>query len=57
MQTIRLHHPNDIKLADIEESATAIGFFDGLHKGHQAVIKEMCDIAEDKRTEKSSDDF
>lgn len=53
MQTIRLHHPNDIKLTDIKESAAAIGFFDGLHKGHQAVIEKMSKIAEDRGLKKA----
>ena len=53
MQTFRLHHPNDIKLTDIEESATAIGFFDGLHRGHQSVIDEMSRIAEEKGLKKA----
>lgn len=53
MQTYRLHHPNDIKLSDIEESATAIGFFDGLHKGHQSVIQKMSEIAEEKGLKKA----
>lgn len=53
MQTFRLQYPNDLDLNDLEESATAVGFFDGLHKGHQAVIDKMMSIAKEHNLKKA----
>ena len=38
MEIIKLHYPNDEALSNIEPSAAALGFFDGLHLGHIDVI-------------------
>ncbi|GEK90890.1 bifunctional riboflavin kinase/FAD synthetase [Alkalibacterium kapii] len=44
----KIHHP--YKKADIvnEKIVLVLGFFDGVHKGHQAVISKGVEIAEDK---------
>lgn len=38
MRTIELTHPHTLPLAELPETVGAIGFFDGIHKGHQEVI-------------------
>ena len=49
MKTIRLQYPLDTETdkhsPEVENSATALGFFDGLHKGHQDVLDSMMEIA------------
>ena len=45
MKVIHLHHPYDIKAIDPSETVLALGFFDGVHRGHQAVIQEARKIA------------
>src|SRR5699024_5914609 len=53
MEIIKLHYPNDEVLTNIEPSAAALGFFDGLHLGHIDVIDTMKGIAEKKRFKKA----
>ncbi|TCS82988.1 bifunctional riboflavin kinase/FAD synthetase [Tepidibacillus fermentans] len=43
MQVFELTYP--LKERDYEPSIVAIGFFDGVHLGHQKVIKRACEIA------------
>lgn len=38
MEVINLHHPYEEKQIPTGDVVLALGFFDGLHKGHQAVI-------------------
>lgn len=40
MDIYKLHYPGTIDIGSTEQYSLAIGFFDGLHKGHQAVINE-----------------
>ncbi|SRR5699024_565451 len=45
METKYLTYPHDLKKINLPESVAAIGFFDGIHKGHQAVINQALDYA------------
>lgn len=38
MKIHKLHYPGNVEIEPVEQYSLAIGFFDGLHKGHQAVI-------------------
>ncbi|PAV30044.1 riboflavin biosynthesis protein RibF [Virgibacillus profundi] len=38
MRTIELTYPHTLNVEELPETACAIGFFDGIHKGHQEVI-------------------
>lgn len=49
LKTIHLSYPHQTKNVDIEGPySLAIGFFDGIHLGHQAVIKNAQRIAQEK---------
>lgn len=48
MKTIHLHHPYQVNQIIDEDVVLALGFFDGVHKGHQEVIKEARRIADEK---------
>ena len=48
MKIIHLNYPNYIKPdEDLGKLSLALGFFDGVHKGHQRVIQEAIDRAEE----------
>ena len=47
MDIYKLHYPGTIDIDSTEQYSLAIGFFDGLHKGHQAVIAEAKRKAEE----------
>ena len=40
--------PIDKQIPDLKRSISCIGYFDAMHKGHQALIKETVKIAEEK---------
>ncbi|MCD2257380.1 riboflavin biosynthesis protein RibF [Agrilactobacillus fermenti] len=46
MQIVHLHHPYDTTKIINQSIVLALGFFDGVHRGHQAVIKRGKEIAE-----------
>ena len=48
MKTIYLHHPYDVNNIMKEPIVLALGFFDGVHRGHQKVIQEAKKIANRK---------
>lgn len=48
MNIIRLSYPHDLQKDQIEDTVAAIGFFDGIHKGHEAVIQNAIDRAKDE---------
>lgn len=52
MKTIKLTYPHNLKQENIPDTIAAIGFFDGLHKGHQKVIQHAVQLA--KKHEKES---
>lgn len=47
MEIYKLHYPGAIDIDNAEQYSLAIGFFDGLHKGHQTVIAEAKRKAEE----------
>lgn len=51
MQTIELTYPHSLQVKDIPETVAAIGFFDGIHKGHQTVINQAVKDAEMRNME------
>ncbi|MHC5267940.1 riboflavin biosynthesis protein RibF [Enterococcus sp. LJL98] len=48
MQTIEIRHPYDDKQIPGEPVVLVLGFFDGVHKGHQRVIAEGRKIAQEQ---------
>lgn len=52
MKTIYLEHPHNIAKTECPSTVMALGFFDGIHLGHQKVIKNAIQIANE--TERKS---
>lgn len=48
MKTISLHYPFDQQQIPAEPVVLAMGFFDGVHRGHQAVINRAKKVAEER---------
>ena len=48
MQVIRVHHPLDKKIVPAGPVVLAMGFFDGVHRGHQEVIRQAKRITEQR---------
>lgn len=48
MKVVNIHHPYDETQIPHEEVVLVLGFFDGLHKGHQKVIETGRQIAAEK---------
>lgn len=46
MQVIRVHHPIDPQIIPAGPVVLAMGFFDGVHRGHQAVIRRAKQLAD-----------
>lgn len=51
LKTIKLTHPHTLIKDELPETVTAIGFFDGIHKGHQKVINTAVEVAKEKGME------
>ena len=51
MQTIRLTYPHHLKTEDLPETIAAIGFFDGIHRGHKEVITNAVNKAKAQQME------
>lgn len=51
MRTIELSYPHTLVLEELPETVSAIGFFDGIHKGHQKVIQTAVTEAKNKNME------
>ncbi|WP_198528218.1 bifunctional riboflavin kinase/FAD synthetase [Mesobacillus subterraneus] len=45
VELIRLNHPHGYKIEDFPAMAIALGYFDGVHLGHQQVIMEAKKVA------------
>lgn len=48
MQVINIHHPYDPEKLPKDDVVLALGFFDGVHRGHKEVITRAKNIAEAK---------
>lgn len=46
MQVIKVHHPLDKQIIPAGPVVLAMGFFDGVHRGHQAVIRRAKQVAD-----------
>src|SRR5690625_820538 len=51
MKTFHLTYPHRFSLETLPKTVAAIGFFDGIHKGHQEVIQTAINLAEEKGME------
>lgn len=51
METIKLSYPHPYEKEALPEAVGAIGFFDGVHKGHQEVIKSAVQEAKKRKME------
>lgn len=49
MQVIKIHHPINKQLISDGPVVLAMGFFDGVHRGHQAVIRRARQIADQRK--------
>ncbi|MCK6257055.1 bifunctional riboflavin kinase/FAD synthetase [Fictibacillus sp. KIGAM418] len=49
MKTITLSHPHQLNMNELPPTVMALGYFDGIHKGHQKVIGTAAEIAKEKK--------
>lgn len=57
MEIVKLRHPYKPEEIPTGDCVLVLGFFDGVHRGHQEVIKTGKKIAQEKKIEISSNDF
>ncbi|MCA1062417.1 bifunctional riboflavin kinase/FAD synthetase [Rossellomorea sp. AcN35-11] len=50
MKVITVHHPHSISKNDFPPLVLALGYFDGVHRGHQRVIKAAVDKAQELKS-------
>lgn len=50
MKIVKIEHPHHYQKHDFPSLTMALGFFDGVHKGHQEVIRRTKEIALDNNT-------
>ncbi|PFA67838.1 bifunctional riboflavin kinase/FMN adenylyltransferase [Bacillus sp. AFS015802] len=48
MKVITVHHPHSISKNDLPPLVMALGYFDGVHRGHQRVIRAAVEEAKEK---------
>ncbi|KMY56083.1 riboflavin biosynthesis protein RibF [Bacillus sp. FJAT-27231] len=48
MKVYMLHHPHNLEKSDLPPLVMALGFFDGVHTGHQQVIRAAVEKARDQ---------
>ena len=48
MELIKLNHPHSYKKEEFSPQVMALGYFDGVHLGHQEVIKKAIGVAAEK---------
>lgn len=51
MRTFELTYPHSLLLEELPNTVSAIGFFDGIHKGHQEVIQTAVKHAQENKME------
>lgn len=51
MRTFELTYPHSLLLEELPNTVSAIGFFDGIHKGHQDVIQTAVKHAQENKME------
>lgn len=48
---MELSYPHTLHKENLPETVSAIGFFDGIHKGHQEVIRQAVNKAQENNME------
>ena len=48
LKTIYLQHPHHLNEKELQPTVAALGYFDGVHLGHQSVMKTAKQIADEK---------
>jgi len=51
MKIFEITYPHSLNLEELPETAAAIGFFDGIHKGHQKLINTAINESDEKQLE------
>lgn len=51
MKIFEITYPHSFRLEELPETVAAIGFFDGIHQGHQKLIHTALTLAEEKQME------